>query len=148
MHNTELSTLIKFWLTIFGIIFLMNILSSCGFDLDIKADPLVISAPDIKDAKITVDMPTDIKLGPDFEGVAKFCDDKYLPDLEASEACFRDYRDFYQIKVGLDLDAIIDFCGANYDDAVSTEECIEDLISVIDNALGNSQDQGGQSEGI
>lgn len=120
---------------------LLLIGTSCGkIKFDIKSDPLVVSAPDLKDAKIKVDMPTDITLGPDFEKTAAFCDGRYPDNSAAAEACFKDYRDFYQIKVGLDLDAIIDFCGTTYDDTLSSEECIRDLIDVIDNALNNGED--------
>jgi hypothetical protein len=107
---------------------LLTILISCG---KIKVD-----AP--KD--FTVDFPNDFKvdINPNFKEAAEFCDNRYKDNPEAAEACFMDYREYFSIKVGVDLSSIISFCNENYTNALDNEECINDLTDLITSVLNRS----------
>ena len=88
---------------------------------------------------IVIEAPEDIVVGPDFEGAAAFCDNRYLPDNETeAEACFQDYRNYFDVEIGLDLDAIASFCENTYNHLdspakeVAIAACQDDLIKALE----------------
>ena len=90
--------------------------ASCGADIDVSDSQHELKAPE------------GITFGPDFEGAAAFCDERYGVDTDESEDCFQDYRNYFSAEVVLNLDSIVNYCEGNYD----TEEEIEGYDVSID----------------
>lgn len=89
-------------------------------------------------------VPDSFEFGPDFERAAKFCDDRYLPDVEAAEACFEDYRNYFRLEISFDLESVVSFCEAEYGEQTdSSSECIDDLFRLFDSL---PQSSGGSDE--
>jgi hypothetical protein len=101
----------------FFIILLLN-LTSCG----VKIKGLDNIKPEVN-----------AKVGPDFEGAANFCDERYGYKTAESEACFEDYRDYFDVEVKLDVLSINKFCEEAYTDQEEIDTCIKDLIGVMTN---------------
>jgi len=85
---------------------------SCGVKLDVA------------------DSNQNVEFGPDFVGAANFCDERYEDD-EAAEKCFLDYREYLNLKVGVDLSEIVDYCDANYNTEIEVIACEERLTSLL-----------------
>jgi len=83
-----------------------------------------------------VDVPTNISFQPDFEKAAKFCDDRYGVKTQASEECFDDFRNYYELEVKVDLSAITDFC-SKYDTQESINNCTNELLALF-SSMGGS----------
>ena len=82
---------------------------SCGIDHEIKG---------LEDTKIDI--------GPDYEGMARFCDNRYGFKTEEAEACFYDLRTYYNIEFSFNFDLAVKFCKNNPD-------CVADLIEWFNN---------------
>lgn len=95
---------------------ILMFLANCGLKLKHEGEPTV-------------------KVSPDFEGAAKFCDERYGEKTEEAEACFKDYREYTNIKVSLDLEVIEEFCAKNYDIPQERIGCENDLIELLGGAL-------------
>jgi hypothetical protein len=88
-----------------------------------------VDIPERIDAEAEIIAPESLEFGPDFEKASEFCDNRYGPGTDESEACFQDYRNYYSIQLGLDLEALVDFCEER---AVGdVEACIEDLTNIL-----------------
>lgn len=118
-----------------------NIIKIILFTLCFSCSKHSLKVKGLDNIKAKIDAPEAIELGPDFEKAANFCDNRYLPDFDAAESCFEDYRTFYAIKVTLDLTGILDFCEANYSNNQDVEECISDLTDILNNALNNEEEE-------
>ena len=84
---------------------------------------------DFKDSTQTIDTNINLK----YEQVAKFCDDRYGNNTPEAEAYFKDYRDFLNIRIGLDLDSVVEYCSNTYTLPEEVEQCEADVISIIGN---------------
>lgn len=71
-----------------------------------------------------------ISFEPDFEKAAAFCDERYGVKTEASEDCFEDFRDYYELEIKVDLDAIEEFCN-KYDTQDEIENCTSELLGLF-----------------
>jgi len=76
-----------------------------------------------------------IKVGPDFEKAIRICDHKYGKDTEESELCFQDYRDFFNVKVKIDLDGIVEYCSNRYELEEDIIECEENIVNLTKEQL-------------
>lgn len=93
------------------------------------------------DFKIKESLPRKIEtfVGPDFEKAALFCDNRYGYKTLESEKCFKDYRNFLQVKVGVDADAVANYCSDRFpNDQQALDQCEDDINDLI---IG---EQGGQ----
>lgn len=70
-------------------------------------------------------------VGPDFVKAAQFCDDRYGHKTEDSELCFKEYREYFKIKVTVDVEAVEEFCESRYSINQDIEDCIDDILGVL-----------------
>ncbi len=88
-------------------------------------------------SKVKVEgVPSQIKgeLGPDFTKASKFCDDRYGADTDEAESCFQDYRNYFELKISLDLQSLEDFCQKLYTTEDDVQGCVKDLVDILINA--------------
>lgn len=71
-----------------------------------------------------------VSFGPDFEGAAEFCDERYENEIEA-EKCFNDYREYLSITIGLDLSDIFEYCESHNNTEEEIITCEEQLTSIL-----------------
>lgn len=83
-----------------------------------------------KPVKFELRAPDGISLGPSFQQVATFCDNRYGRHTLEAEDCFYDYRTFYQIKIALDLDSITQYC-QKYPTPEERLTCEENLLNLL-----------------
>lgn len=95
------------------IIVLLFIISSCG--------------------KIKVEPTKDVNFGPSFDKAIEICNKFYGVDTPKAESCFDDYRNYFNVKVKLDLMSILDFCSSEYVDSEQMSKCINDLKDLFGN---------------
>jgi hypothetical protein len=100
---------------------------------------LTVSCAKIKhelegEAKAKIDAPESISFEPDFEKAAQFCDNRYGVGTEAAEDCFQDFRNYYDLEVKVDLDAISNFCD-KYDTQEEVNSCTSELLALF-NSMG------------
>lgn len=95
---------------------------SCG-----KFTHKIVGVPE----KVKVDVPSEFKVGPDFEKAAKFCDDRYGKDTNEAEDCFQDYRNYTKLNIGINIDALSGFCDDNYSEQNDKEKCLQELIDLL-----------------
>lgn len=74
---------------------------------------------------------TNNKVGPDFIAAATFCDERYGYLTSESEACFADYRHYFDIKVSFDLNSITEFCNNSYIVSNDIDDCMKDLTEIL-----------------
>ncbi len=76
---------------------------------------------------------TDVTVGPDFKSAAAFCDERYGEKTEEAEQCFLDYRNYYTLKLSVDMNTIIDFCEQYYAQESNNkmQACVDDLQSMF-----------------
>lgn len=97
------------------LLFSLILFTSCGSKLNHKVDvkPVAVSG--------------DVQIGPNFEQVAKFCDERYGFKSEEAEQCFKDYREFYKIKID-----ISSFCDQKYVELPDIQSCQQELLDILD----------------
>lgn len=105
-------------------IIMIIFLVGCGMKHNVEGDMKA-------EAKIETDLPDRISFEPDFQKAAKFCDDRYGEKTSEAEDCFQDFRDYYKATVGIDFDAILDYCAAKYEEEELINECEEDILDII-----------------
>lgn len=81
--------------------------------------------------KVETQVPTDFKVGLDFQAASDFCDTRYGVGTEASEECFLDYRQFFSPKLKIDFTSIENFCKTNYTNEEDILGCQTDLLDII-----------------
>lgn len=106
-------------------ILILCLLVSCGVNVNVKQKTPIKAEP--------------ITFGPDFEGAAAFCDERYGDNTEEAEACFIDYREYFKINLGIDTKSIEKFCNDSYTTEEAREQCITDLTDAISNIGGNNE---------
>lgn len=79
--------------------------------------------------------PTEIKVQPDFARAAEICDDRYGVGTDEAEACFKDFRSYYDVEVSLNLASITKFCKENYINADDIKQCVIDLSNVLKKSI-------------
>lgn len=91
------------------LIILITLISliSCGIDIE----------HEIPDTKQTV------VFGPDFEGAAAFCDERYEDAMEAEE-CFQNYVNYLSVDANISTDNIQSYCESQFEDQLDIDECI------------------------
>jgi hypothetical protein len=72
-----------------------------------------------------------ISVNPDFRKAAEFCDERYGSKTKGSEECFKDFRDYYSVKLSVDLDSIERYCEEHYLKAGDVTNCIDEMVSLI-----------------
>ena len=85
---------------------------SCGVKLDLN------------------DTKQNVVFGPDFEGAARFCEERYENEVDA-EKCFTDYREYLNLTVGLDLTEIINYCESHYSTPEDIIGCEDQLTALL-----------------
>jgi hypothetical protein len=93
------------------------------------------------DHKVTgVPDKTTSTIGPDFVAASRFCDERYGQGTVQAEDCFRDFRQYSNIKVELDLKSILEFCKDAYPNSqADLDACYKDLSLALIDALRSSQ---------
>lgn len=78
---------------------------------------------------------TKVTVGPDFKSAASFCDDRYGEKTEEAEKCFSDYRNFYTLRLKLDMDSIAAYCEQWYaaSEPSKMDSCVDDLKDILTN---------------
>lgn len=100
--------------------------TSCGLGVKVKG------LDELKNAKIKIEAPEKISLEPDYKEMAKFCDDKYLPDEFSADECFRDLTRYYKLDFGPNFDSIINYCKRTYDIELEQKLCEEELFKFME----------------
>ena len=106
--------MIKNIILLLFMICIISMCQSCGFK--VKAD--------IPDSNQTVK----VDATPDFERIAAFCDDRYDGDSKEAEACFKDFRNYFDINIGVNLDNIINYCESSYELPQDITGCKKELL--------------------
>ena len=92
---------------------------------------LLVSCGKVVDVQVPKKI--DVGVGPDFAGAIKLCDERYGVKTLESEACFKDYRQYTQIKLSADPGSVLNYCQAKYTTQTEIDQCELDL----NNLLGN-----------
>ena len=106
------------------LLILFTLITGCGINHKIKNNEIKVSAP------------KEFTFGPNFDEAAEFCDSRYGVGTEEAEECFLDYREFYNLNIGIDLQAIQEYC----EDRFEYEEqiaCEDELIDLLSNVQGS-----------
>lgn len=79
---------------------------------------------------VDVQVPSKIKIGPDYESASDFCDRRYGYKTEESESCFLDYRNYFKVLSAGPTITVEQFC-SQYTDPVQKAACEDNLNSNI-----------------
>ena len=102
------------------VILLWLIASGCGMKFKVDGNP-----------RVDVAANGQFSVQPNFEQAAAFCDDRYGSMSKEAEECFADFREYFKITVGVDLDSITKYCETKWKDDVSINSCEEELLEII-----------------
>jgi len=101
---------------------IISIIYSCGHKVNIAGNP-------------RASVEGNIGLQPSFKEAAEFCDSRYGKKTKEAESCFSDFRNYYSIKISLDLDAIEAYCETHYTPN-KIDQCTDDLQSLFKTGNG------------
>lgn len=81
--------------------------------------------------KLNVKGVDDVKVGPNFQKGAEFCDDRYGKGTDKAERCFEDYREYFNVKITFDVSSILDFCEEQNQTQQDIDECVDDILNLF-----------------
>lgn len=132
LYQAVIGLIVLFFLGFFG--------TGCGKLVEIPSDLRTTSDFNFPDKPIDVEVdtniPEEITFGPDIKGAGEYCDSRYGISTPGSEECFQDYLSYFNINIGLDLDALTNYCKSTYESENAVRECVQDLTNIFDNIGG------------
>lgn len=86
---------------------------------------LLVSCGKVDHNVKTKDVGGTVSFGPNFQAAAQFCDERYGTKTEEAERCFKDYREFYKVKIDVET-----FCESQYTNEQDILFCQNDMLEI------------------